>query len=54
MKAWQEVFRHLYEDIVPEVWMFHMVGYVRVNPRINFVPDVTSNSEIRIQEITFK
>jgi peptide/nickel transport system substrate-binding protein len=47
------VFRYLYEEIVPEVWMYHMVGYARVNKRINFVPDVTTNNEVRVQEITF-
>jgi len=35
------------------VWMYHMVGYARVNPRIDFKPDVTTNNEVRIQEIHF-
>lgn len=54
VRGWQGVFRMLYEDIVPEVWMYHMVGYARVNPRVDFKPDVTTNSEVRIQEIRFK
>ena len=53
VKGWQGVFRMLYEDLVPEVWMYHMVGYARVNPRIDFKPDVTTNNEVRIQEIHF-
>ncbi len=54
VKAWQEVFRALYEDVVPEVWMYHMVGFVRVGNRIDFKPDVTTNAELRIGEIKFK
>ena len=51
---WNEIFRYLYEDVVNEVWMYHMVGFARVNPRIDFKPDVTSNAEIHIQDIHFK
>ena len=54
VKAWNEVFRALYEDITPVVFLYHMVGFTRVNPRIDFVPDVTTNGEIRVQEIKFK
>ena len=53
VKGWQEIFRHLYEDLVPSVMMYHMVGFTRVSPRIDFVPDVTSNAEIRGEEFHF-
>ena len=54
MKGWQEVFRYLAEDAVPSVFLYHMVGFMRVGPRVSFVPDVTSNAEIRVEEIKFK
>ncbi len=54
VKAWQEIFRKQYEDIVTSVFLYHMVGFTRVNPRIDFVPDVTTNAELRIQEIKFR
>ena len=54
VKGWQEIFRYLYEDASPYIMMYHMVGFSRVGPRINFIPDVTTNGEIRAQEITFK
>ncbi len=53
-KGWQEVFRYSYEEAVPAVFLYHMLGYSRVNPRINWVPDTSTNQEIRIAEITFK
>ena len=31
--------------------MYHMVGYTRVNPRVAFRPDVTTNAEIRIEDL---
>jgi peptide/nickel transport system substrate-binding protein len=33
--------------------MYHMIGFTRVGPRIDFVPDVTTNSEIHVHDIHF-
>lgn len=52
-KLWQEVFRRLHQDIVPDVQMFHMVGFSRVNPRLKFTPSISTNSEIQIAQIAF-
>ncbi|MEX2618317.1 MAG: ABC transporter substrate-binding protein [Alphaproteobacteria bacterium] len=53
-KAWQEVNRIIYEDILSDVWMYHMVGYSRVGSRINFTPSISTNSELHLEDITFK
>jgi len=53
-KTWQEVNRIIYEDLVSDVWMYHMVGYSRVGKRINFTPSISTNSELHLEEITFK
>ncbi|MFT5174889.1 MAG: peptide/nickel transport system substrate-binding protein, partial [Gammaproteobacteria bacterium] len=53
-KAWQEVFRIINEDIASDVWMYHMVGYSRVGKRINFTPSISTNSELHLEDITFK
>lgn len=53
VKGWQELFRYLYEDAVASVMMFHQVAFTRVNPRVNFKPDVTTNAEVRGEEIGF-
>jgi peptide/nickel transport system substrate-binding protein len=52
-RLYQEVFRRLHEEIVADVDMFHMVGYTRVGPRINFQPSISTNSELQISQITF-
>jgi len=51
---WQQVFTRLHEEIVPDVQMFHMVGFSRVNSRINFEPSISTNSEVQIGQVTFK
>ena len=52
--GWQEVFRTLYEDIVPDITMYHLVGFTRVGKRIKFVPDVSTGNEVRVEEVTFR
>jgi peptide/nickel transport system substrate-binding protein len=37
-----------------DVFLFHMVGFARVSPKINFVPTAAINSEILLEQITFK
>lgn len=53
-KTWQEVFRIINEDMVADVWMYHMVGYSRVGNRINFTPSISTNSELHLEDMTFK
>ena len=52
--AWENIFRIVYDDLVPWVWMYHMVGYSRVGSRINFIPTSSTNTEVEIATITFK
>ncbi|MBL6928457.1 MAG: peptide ABC transporter substrate-binding protein [Rhodospirillales bacterium] len=51
-KAWQDVFARIHELAV-DVQMFHMIGYSRVNPRLNFTPSISTNSEVHIAEVKF-
>ena len=53
-KSWQEVFRIINEDLVADVWMYHMVGYSRVGKRINFTPSISTNSELHLEDISFR
>jgi peptide/nickel transport system substrate-binding protein len=52
--AWQEAFRMVHEDIVADIKMFYMVGYTRVGPRVDFTPDISTNSELQVAKIKFK
>jgi peptide/nickel transport system substrate-binding protein len=53
-KLWQQLFKRANDEIVGEVMLFHMVGYTRVGKRVNFIPSIATNTEIRIQDVTFK
>ena len=53
-KTWEEAFRRIHEDMVCDVFMYHMVGYSRVGKRVNFRPSISTNSEIHIAEVKFK
>jgi peptide/nickel transport system substrate-binding protein len=51
---WRAAFKRIHEEIIPDVILFHMVGYARVGKRINFKPTMATTSEIQLSEITFK
>jgi peptide/nickel transport system substrate-binding protein len=53
-KLWQEMFRLVNEEIVADIPMFHMVGYTRVGPRVDFAPDISTNSELQVAHVRFK
>ncbi len=52
--AWREAFRMVYEDVVADIFMYHMVGYARVDKRIKYVPNISTNSEIHLADMAFK
>lgn len=53
-RNFQTVFKRVQEDVVSEVVLYHMVGYTRVSPRINYKPDIFTSNQIRLDKISFK
>ncbi|MFS4439521.1 ABC transporter substrate-binding protein [Paracoccaceae bacterium GXU_MW_L88] len=51
-EAWQTAFQRAHE-ISADVMLFHMVGYSRVSPRIDFKPTIATNSELQLSQIKF-
>jgi peptide/nickel transport system substrate-binding protein len=51
---WRALFGYLHNDIVADVLLFHMVGFSRVNPRLDFEPTIRTNSELQLSQIGFK
>ena len=51
---WKEAFAYIHTDQVIDVFLFHMVGFSRVNPRLDFVPTIRTNSELQLSQIGFK
>jgi peptide/nickel transport system substrate-binding protein len=51
---WRAAFKRIYDEMIPNVMLFHMVGYTRVGKRISFKPSLAITSEIQLAQITFK
>jgi peptide/nickel transport system substrate-binding protein len=51
---WQAVFAKINDEIIADVPMFHMVGYSRVGPDVDFTPDISSNSELQVAHVKLK
>lgn len=51
---WSDLFTYLHKDLVADVMLFHMVGFSRVSDRLDFTPTIKTNSELQLQQITFK
>jgi peptide/nickel transport system substrate-binding protein len=51
---WKDTFKYIHEDLVGDVMLFHMVGFSRVNDRLDFTPSIRTNSELQLSQIAFK
>lgn len=51
---WKPVFKRVHEDLVADVFLFHMVGFSRVSERLNYTPNISTNSELPLEQISFK
>ena len=53
-KLWEQVFYQVDAVDIADIPMFHMVGYTRVSPRLDFKPSIATNSELQLSQIGFK
>lgn len=53
-KTYNEAFRMIYEDIVADVPLYHMVNFMRVGPRIDFTPTLANAVELQLSKLTLK
>jgi len=53
VRAWERTME-LVDALMPNVMLYHMVGYAAVGPRIDFTPTVFTNSAVHVFTITFK
>lgn len=53
-KLFADAFARVHDDVIADVPMYHMIGYVRVGDRITYQPDLKTNSEVRLSKIRFK
>jgi peptide/nickel transport system substrate-binding protein len=48
------VFNKVHDELALDIPMFHMIGYTRVGTRLDWKPDITTNSEIPLANIGLK
>lgn len=53
-ELWKQVFARANETIITDIPMFHMVGFTRVSPRLDFQPTIATNSELQLSQIRFR
>ena len=53
-KLWEEMFARVNDEIISDIPMYHMVGFTRVSPRLDFKPTIATNSELQLSQISFK
>ena len=53
-QLWSDLFAYIHDDVAADVMLWHMVGFSRVNPRLEFTPTIKTNSELQLQQIGFK
>ena len=53
-ELWKQVFARANDTIITDIPMFHMVGFTRVSPRLDFQPTIATNSELQLSQIGFK
>ena len=53
-ELWKQVFARANDTIITDIPMFHMVGFTRVSPRLDFQPTIATNSELQLSQVKFK
>ncbi|MNV74190.1 hypothetical protein D3C71_1673910 [compost metagenome] len=48
------VFAKVHDELALDIPMFHMIGYTRVGKRLDWKPDISTNSEIPLANIGLK
>ncbi|TIT40895.1 MAG: peptide ABC transporter substrate-binding protein, partial [Mesorhizobium sp.] len=52
--SFKAIFGKARNEVVADIPMFHMIGYTRVGTRLEWKPDITTNSEIPLANIAIK
>jgi peptide/nickel transport system substrate-binding protein len=50
-QLWSALFAYIHDDVAADVMLWHMVGFSRVNPRLEFTPTIKTNSELQLAQM---
>lgn len=51
---WKAASEYIDREILPDAMMFHMVGFAALGPRINYTPNMTTNSSVKLSDFSLK
>lgn len=51
---WKELHAYLHDEVVADLLLFHMVGFSRVNERLDWQPTMATNSQLPLADIAFR
>lgn len=51
---WKKAAEYIDTEILPDAMMFHMVGFAAIGPRIDYTPNMTTNSSVRLGDFSVK
>lgn len=53
-ELFQKAFKRIHEELVGDVALFHMVGFTRVNGRLEFKPTLATNGELQLAQVKIR
>jgi len=51
---WKAASEYIDREILPDAMMFHMVGFAALGPRVNYTPNMTTNSSVKLSDFSLK
>lgn len=54
VEKWKAVSEYIDSEILPDALMFHMVGFAAVGPNVDYTPNMTTNSSVKLRDFSTK
>ena len=51
---WKAASEYIDREILPDAIMFHMIGFAALGPRVNYTPNMTTNSSVKLSDFSLK
>ena len=51
---WKAVSEYIDTEILPDALMFHMVGFAAIGPNVEYTPNMTTNSSVKLRDFAVK
>ena len=52
VQKWKAVSEYIDTEILPDALMFHMVGFAAIGPHVDYTPNMTTNSSVKLKDFS--